>query len=672
MGASEGEAGFERWLVGLEPLRLTGAFRNVRGYACQSSALQLNGTFSAVFTPQWSFDSDGDGLAELVAPGMRTISPLAGIRLAGREDGSFLKAPTRSRTVLTLRRADGPWSVQPSVHGASPVNFVTGPASFDVIQIECAAPARGGMRQAIVAGQATDRALLFASLSHRAPGFTGTLPLSSPRYAVGIDDGRIEHSVVAMLAQQPAWLSNGELGVEVGGGGSSTPFECVWHTADDLTLRCSPSIRRTLLPLPDAIADASPLRSARTLSLDVEQEVKKSAPGAQQQVAQTATFHALALNPFVSVIRPDDFVRIDFEFRNLKTSGGGVKALVKDDPSKPAFLIAHFPPQHILEKAYFETDNKKFPVTNTAGKPADPDKGNSSDDTPPDPPVPSQISGPSRLVFKVPNNAAPIEYTLKGLLEACRTLPLNVTGIAGILTKKQQAYLTSMQNNAALRSGISGARQAAGTARETMHTIAPGTLPKKDSAQNTFKALDDNIKVLQVSLGAGQSDRWVLKRIETLRNAAAHEAFIDPELAAVHAASLEQLLTNVELSGILVAATPTIPAGVLEEILTPHPPGETDTALELPSALFMSPNGQAAWIHHTEPSVSDGRVELWHTRLGVRDTQGNFSEGQAPLRTLRAFWSPDFKRNPVRVRVTCRWSRSGPHSIARTGMRSFI
>ncbi len=645
LGSSEGEAGFERWLAGLEPLRLAGAFDNICAFSCPSSALHLNGSFSAVFTPRWSFDCDGDTFADLAAPGMRTRSPLTGIRLAGTGDGSFLKAPTRSRTVLLVRRGDGPWSVHPSVNGRSAVSFVTGPASFDVIQIECAAPARGGIRQVIVAGQAADRALLLASLSHPAPGFTGTLPLSFPQYAVGIDNGIVEHSVIATLAPQPVWLSNGEVGIEVAGDVSRTPFECVWHTAEDLTLRCMPSIRRTLLPLPDAIADASPLRSAKTISLDAGQEVKKANAG--MQIGQIAPVYAFALNSVVSVIRPDDFVRIDFEFRNLKTSGSGVKTLVKDDPSKPAFLIAHFPPQHIMERAYFETDNKNFPVTNSPGKPADPDKGKSSDENPPDPPVPSQIAGPSRLVFKVPNNAAPIEYTLKGLLEACRTLPLNVTGPASVLTKKQQSYVTMLQNRAALRSGVSGARQAAGAARDALRDTTPGAAPaKRNVTRGAFKALDDNIKVLQISMSAGQSDRWVFKRIETLRNAAAFEADTDPDLAAIHAASLQQILANVELTGVLAPAAPAISPGLLGQILKPNLPGETDTSLELPSALFMSPNDRAAWMHRTEPSLSDGRVELWHTRLGIRDAQGNSSDGPQQLRTLRALWSPDYNEKP--------------------------
>jgi type VI protein secretion system component Hcp len=83
-----------------------------------------------------------------------------------------------------------------------------------------------------------------------------------------------------------------------------------------------------------------------------------------------------------------------------------------------------------------------------------------------------------------------------------------------------------------------------------------------------------------------------------------------------------------------------------------RPPDESETALELPYRLVVSPvlessEGRASWTHRTQPFTSRGRTELWHTRLALRgvDQEGNAATleltrtRRAPL---RAIWSPDY------------------------------
>ena len=114
------------------------------------------------------------------------------------------------------------------------------------------------------------------------------------------------------------------------------------------------------------------------------------------------------------------------------------------------------------------------------------------------------------------------------------------------------------------------------------------------------------------------------------------------------------------------------------------PPTATQTAIEVPWRLILSPNSYAAWFHALGPVTRNGRTELWHTRLGVRldaralasvntpagatglydgpyqyaplDTPdgrrytvssvARTGESEldvaAPLRTVRAIWSPDY------------------------------
>jgi hypothetical protein len=87
-----------------------------------------------------------------------------------------------------------------------------------------------------------------------------------------------------------------------------------------------------------------------------------------------------------------------------------------------------------------------------------------------------------------------------------------------------------------------------------------------------------------------------------------------------------------------------------EEVVPQQPVSET--SLELPYRLTLSPNASAGWSHRHEPVTSGEWTELWHTRLGVRwpigGTIGEFfvDERDTPvnlaLRAVRAIWSPDW------------------------------
>lgn len=88
---------------------------------------------------------------------------------------------------------------------------------------------------------------------------------------------------------------------------------------------------------------------------------------------------------------------------------------------------------------------------------------------------------------------------------------------------------------------------------------------------------------------------------------------------------------------------PLLPAGIRD-------PQVTETALELPWALVLSPrtakpapNAKTVFIHRAQPFTHDGRSELWHTRYGVaRGGTVNETAGQ-----LRAVWArdPNFAQN---------------------------
>ena len=76
-------------------------------------------------------------------------------------------------------------------------------------------------------------------------------------------------------------------------------------------------------------------------------------------------------------------------------------------------------------------------------------------------------------------------------------------------------------------------------------------------------------------------------------------------------------------------------------------PTTDQTSIEAPFRLMLSPSTYAFWNHAFEPKPGrGGEVELWHTRLGVNDGNGNYYDDnittEDDLRTVRAVWSPDY------------------------------
>ena len=74
-------------------------------------------------------------------------------------------------------------------------------------------------------------------------------------------------------------------------------------------------------------------------------------------------------------------------------------------------------------------------------------------------------------------------------------------------------------------------------------------------------------------------------------------------------------------------------------------PRDTETAIELPYRLIVSPTAQGSWAHRRTAFTARGRTELWHTRLqlpGPAEGAGPADLSAQHPAPLRAIWSPDF------------------------------
>ncbi len=77
-------------------------------------------------------------------------------------------------------------------------------------------------------------------------------------------------------------------------------------------------------------------------------------------------------------------------------------------------------------------------------------------------------------------------------------------------------------------------------------------------------------------------------------------------------------------------------------------PAQTETAIEAPWRLFLSPNYSGAWAHSSTPVTLSNRTELWHTRLAVRTLQGDgLTADETIPRRVRAVWSPDYTSGAI-------------------------
>ncbi len=251
----------------------------------------------------------------------------------------------------------------------------------------------------------------------------------------------------------------------------------------------------------------------------------------------------MPFNLKLSVLRPADLLSLEFEFVNLQFENGTPPSLTRKNAGAPAYIIVHFPPQNIAERAFYQAD-----------------PGSSGNEPPAAPPIPSWMSGPSRLAFRVPGNMNSVPYTLAALLDWGRYEP---------------------------------------------SLVAVAQPPPGGFAQ-------------RVSIMTRQTAR-LEKRLVVMGMAASSNS---PQVRKV----------NLSAAGLATAANAMM---IIKE------PDATQTSIEAPYRVMLSPHAGEGWAHSIPAVTEQGRTELWHTRLGVRAGNG-VDEDDSPLRTLRAIWSPDY------------------------------
>lgn len=292
------------------------------------------------------------------------------------------------------------------------------------------------------------------------------------------------------------------------------------------------------------------------------------------------------------VIRPEDLLVLRLEFINflLETGPAGsggrrTPQLVRDDTGRPSYIAVHLQAQNIAEQAFFETASD-FPVQTPPKKPVDPDAGKPGE-TPTGPPVRARLAGPSRLVFRVPNNTEPIDYTLASILEKCGKYQMSVV---------------------------------------------PHALPPKSTTKFVMVPGKYLINAVIDKPGLGVKAFRLPSSQQIIQQARVRAMTSVPGKDLVAIQKEDKAIKDVISSGQGPSVRPP----------KPRAPNPSETALELPYLLILSPSIFGGWAHSPLPVTSQKakRTELWHTRLGVR-SQGRVDEESDALRTVRAIWALD-------------------------------
>lgn len=341
------------------------------------------------------------------------------------------------------------------------------------------------------------------------------------------------------------------------------------------------------------------------------------------------------------VVRPDDLLAMRVQLVGLEVVPGSPPRLRRAG-SGAAMLVLHHPPQSIAEEVFYESPppgvdtSKPDQPPPAAGKPPPSLPADLNVDPPP---VRARAAGESRVVFDWPSGFE-CDYTLAGVLGAVQQLSMKVSAAA----KPRQG-----RGRITLWPGLSAIDRAALLDRGR----APQTLQRrvgKPAVKASARAADRVATAAGRAGGRGptafeaapgtsmqQLNAFSLRQtLLARRGGAAAEATIARRLA--------DLVPNWSVDDLVIVDPRPIP--IPRPLPGPKPamPAATETALELPWRLIVSPHAGEGWRHATQAvtSAATQRTELWHTRL-----VGPAPAGGAPVepphadagRTLRAVWA---------------------------------
>ncbi|WP_310876884.1 hypothetical protein [Priestia megaterium] len=390
------------WLAGEQPIREWIEFEEASVCSLgKHGEVFLDGEAKMEFFPGWIFRLKGQNIACLHHLGATVHSNQFVFGMATLNHESLFASTPKRRTIFSLQRLRGTTSLAPAIN--LPEGWQVVPPNqtdhlYNELHLETAVNQNGSKEQAFVAqADQGDR----GGWALKLHGMPDTFPLHNVSYAMGFDESTIQAAQFGRFSPEPLWYHLSGCSLLLGDGPDAS-FELV---ARDKRIECavvSPALLSFAAPLQDMVVEAIPTEPFKLLGI--------YPAGAERHPGFDKTeglgLPALLVDPDLpspilamsdlsfSVLRPKDLLLLRFAFINLvfQTGGGKNAHLEPVSADKPAFLVVHFSPQHIAEEAFQEGT------------------------TYPEPPVPVRMTGPSRLVFRIPKTLEEFPYTMEALL----------------------------------------------------------------------------------------------------------------------------------------------------------------------------------------------------------------------------------------------------------------
>jgi hypothetical protein len=309
------------------------------------------------------------------------------------------------------------------------------------------------------------------------------------------------------------------------------------------------------------------------------------------------------------LLRPTDLVNLEvlaFRCRLADGDDGPVLLAAADG----AWLEVRFTFQHVAERAWYAVDSdvpSSRPATGQTPKSKPPTETPGAPEEPEEPPTDARAAHGSRLVYELPVGER-IAFTTTGLLTALSRLRLRVPALA--TPRPESRRVPAFQDVLAPLGGGLALTRVDGRllVREAPASWRPDHPPGPLGAT--------------LRMGRG--------RIAAAR-LLAEQVAIDPAGVATSTLPLD----------------PRRPIPGRRPTRSPAPPRADETAIEAPYRLIVSPSEHGGFSHSPDPVTAPAdatRVELWHSRLGVRREHRDgvdVHDLPDPQRIIRAVWTRD-------------------------------
>lgn len=389
----------DEWLAGEQPVSGTFDFGNTS--VCRfgiQGGMSFKNWVSVDFFPGWTFHIKGNKFASLYNLGLPIYSDDIIFGIPSTNHPSLFSSLPERRTIFSLQSIE--FRKEPLVHA---INLPDGwtilspHQPYDELHIETAIVQNGGKEQAFVSqvrqGNIKNWRLKFQ-------GKSNSFLLHNVIYAMGFDDKTIQAVQFGKFSTEPIWYHLNGCSLLLGDGPESK-FELIARDKRIEYAIVAPALLSFVASLPEMIVEAVPTTPFKVLGIyptgtsrhsGFEETEKLGLPALQVDPDLPAPVLVMSDLSF-SLLRTKDFLLLRFSFMNLefRTGGGKYARLERKSTNTPTYMLVHFAPQHIAEQVFEEQKIQE-------------------------PPVSVRMSGPSRLVFRIPKTVRELPYTLESLL----------------------------------------------------------------------------------------------------------------------------------------------------------------------------------------------------------------------------------------------------------------